>query len=147
MKSDTEWSRAYIQAQQIVESKDGNLILSPVHIRIINTWIRYALTTNKAPEPRSIYFGTFDKLPSENFGSPRSVGEFIEAVHHEQGLPSLTERETRQIELLAVSTAMVCEDPPSSANQKTSSGCAGVIIIGFAITSASFYSVYSLFTG
>lgn len=107
MSPEADWSSTYIAAQQAVERWTGHLSTSMDDRRIINTWIRYALTTDKAPDAAGMYFATFDKLPDHALPECRSVLSFIAQVHAVQNLQPLTQEQEMEVELLAATTYMI----------------------------------------
>ncbi|MEO1945116.1 MAG: hypothetical protein ABGY11_12515 [Candidatus Thioglobus sp.] len=134
--NDQKWNQAYLAAQRLTESKLGALTLNSTQIRTVNTWVRYGLTTNTAPDVTSMYFGIYDELPPEGFGSPKSIKAFIARAHEVQGLPSLTQSEGDQIDALVILTFRACEMMMESNSQTSSSGgCASVFVLLIMVTS------------
>jgi hypothetical protein len=124
--TELQWSKAYNSAHAAAQSNLGPISLRQTYIRIINTWVRCALTFGKAPDATPIYFAIFDSLPPEGFGSPTSIKGFIEQANRVQGLPALTREEGEQIDELAVLTFCACESMMTSKSK--SSGCFSVIV-------------------
>ena len=141
----SDWSPAYIEAQKRVEQSQGSLVVTSLDRRTINTWVRAAMSQNKAPDPAAIYFALFETLPPQNAHKIRganSVVSFIEGVREEKGLQKLTQKESDQIQLLAVEVFRCCEALQKHNSTPVKSGCVGLILVLGIVGMGALYGVH-----
>lgn len=67
---DQAWDEKYVAAQALLFGAEGPILLSEVHIKIILSWVRFALTYGTEPNITTMYLKYFNTLPPEGFGSP-----------------------------------------------------------------------------
>jgi hypothetical protein len=137
-----DWSTAYVTAQKMVEQKLGNIILPEDELRLINTYVRYALSNDIKPDPKAIYFAIYDQLPPAYYGQPANVLETIKACRKVQGKAPISSQEEEQINLLSAVTGMVCSSALEKGSLSTSvskSGCAAMLFTFGGLSALSYF--------